>query len=106
MTGMDPPDGVGRFIAGSTGGGQMTPFELASLSLSVLSRAGSVLVSISLPCPIVAFAQGSGLFCAGLAGALVCGGACAEAAVASKQASPKSISRFIALIPLRGLHAS
>jgi hypothetical protein len=59
---MGPPGGVGCLIAGSTGGGQMTPFEAASLSLNVLSCAGGFLLStISLPCPIVAFAQGPGL---------------------------------------------
>ena len=35
MTGIFPAFGVGALMAGSTFGGQMTPFDWASLSLSV-----------------------------------------------------------------------
>ena len=80
----------------------MTPFEAASLSLRVLSRAGCFLGSIISPCPIVVLAQGPALLCSrGVTGTLVSGGACAKAGVANEQASPKSTSRFIALLRCR-----
>src|SRR3954470_19927331 len=101
---MGPPGGAGCVMSGSTCcGGQMTPLERASLSLKLLScdTLGCALSSISLPCPIVAGVQFSGLFCSafGVTGGLVCGGACANAGAVSAQAKPKRISRFIALLP-------
>src|SRR5262249_14320869 len=105
MTGIAPPGGVGCLISGSTcSGGQITPPDLASLSLRFPfpSRCASV---PSPPFPTVAcvsegaHAFGSSCSDLGATGTVVCGGACASASAgkrATETVSPKKrISRNI-----------
>src|SRR5579885_606409 len=91
-------------MQGSTcGGGQMTPFDWASLSLKFLSCAGRFLLSISAPCPTVACVQFSGLFCSalGVTGGLLRGGACAHAEAESAiTAAIRLMKRSMAPLPV------